>query len=181
MNISNSHKSIGLIAESEGDEMRVFTSRYSNPALKSGEYAAICISVGRPRWPLGYALAGEIDGLKPFGLVGRYDEDKEEYERLYVAKLEKIGAEAITQRLDSFGRGGKSVVLLCYEDIRKGDGDWCHRRMFAEWYERRTGIAVPELGDPSQVKNAKPFASLGKAMGASPSRTATTQMTFPGM
>ena len=37
--------------------------------------------------------------------------------------------------------GGKALALLCYED----DPARCHRSVFAEWWEARSGEAVPEL------------------------------------
>lgn len=39
---------------------------------------------------------------------------------------------------------GKALVFLCFEDLTK-DGEWCHRRMFAEWWQRKTGMKVEEL------------------------------------
>lgn len=35
-------------------------------------------------------------------------------------------------------------VLLCHEHLLK-PGDWCHRRMVAEWFEDKLGVAVPEM------------------------------------
>lgn len=35
-------------------------------------------------------------------------------------------------------------VLLCWEVLDK-PGQWCHRRMVAEWFEKELGITVPEL------------------------------------
>ena len=32
----------------------VYTSRYSNPELKTGKYTAVRISLGTPKWPIGY-------------------------------------------------------------------------------------------------------------------------------
>lgn len=41
--------------------------------------------------------------------------------------------------------GGAEPVLLCWEDITK-PGQWCHRRMVAEWLQDRLGIDIPEIG-----------------------------------
>jgi hypothetical protein len=35
------------------------------------------------------------------------------------------------------------VLLLCYEDVLAGD--WCHRKVFAEWWQEQTGQVVEEL------------------------------------
>lgn len=39
---------------------------------------------------------------------------------------------------------GHEPVLLCHEHLLKA-GDWCHRRMVAEWFEQALGIKVPEM------------------------------------
>ena len=102
----------------------VYTSRYSNPELRTGKYTAVRISLGTPRWNIGYNLDAEMPDLMPFGLLHKFE--------LY----EDEGM-------------GKDVVLLCYEDIRKGPNDWCHRRTFADWWQQRTGEVIPELFDPT--------------------------------
>ena len=98
----------------------IFTSRYSNPELRSGKYTAVRISLGTPKWKLGYNLDAEMPDLMP-----------------------------ILSQLQRFESLGKDVVLLCYEDIRKGPDDWCHRRTFADWWQQRTGEVIPELYDPT--------------------------------
>lgn len=39
---------------------------------------------------------------------------------------------------------GHEPVLLCHEHLFKA-GDWCHRRMVAEWLEQALGMTVPEM------------------------------------
>jgi hypothetical protein len=39
--------------------------------------------------------------------------------------------------------GGEALALLCFEDVHAGQV--CHRRMFAQWWEERTGQRVEEL------------------------------------
>jgi len=39
---------------------------------------------------------------------------------------------------------GHEPVLLCHEHLRNA-GDWCHRRMVAEWFEQALGVKVPEM------------------------------------
>lgn len=48
----------------------------------------------------------------------------------------------------------KDIVLCCYEDVRIPD-EWCHRLVFAEWWQARTGMAIPELQDSSTCKSGK--------------------------
>jgi hypothetical protein len=48
--------------------------------------------------------------------------------------LAKLDPKAVFREL------GDSAVLLCYEK----PGEFCHRRLVAEWLEERLGIQVPE-------------------------------------
>ena len=41
--------------------------------------------------------------------------------------------------------GDHRLVLLCFEDLSK-PGEWCHRRIFADWWKDITGDHVRELG-----------------------------------
>ena len=38
----------------------------------------------------------------------------------------------------------QDAVLLCYEDVHK-EGVWCHRQIFAAWWQEQTGKVVSEL------------------------------------
>lgn len=132
----------------------IFTSRYANPELNSCKYTAVRISVGLPRWKLGYEIAGAINELMPKGIFGI--EDYDEFLRRYFEKLDAIGVDKIREKLCQFEKLGKPVVLLCYEDIRKGDWNWCHRNMFASWWEQNTGEIILELQDESKFKAEPP-------------------------
>jgi len=137
----------------EGAIMPMYTSRFSNPELRSGRYTAVRISVGAPRFNTGYRLDGEIKDLMPYGLFGKYDDDIKVFRSEYIKRLDSIGVDRIHRQLQAFSG---DVVLLCWEDVRKGHDDWCHRTMFAEWWLERTGEAIFELPDPSAVKRPKP-------------------------
>lgn len=107
----------------------VYVSRYSNPELKSGKYTAVRISIGAPKWPLGYEIAGELNCLMPWGMLNKYSH--EEFVPKYRAKLDSVGVERIAAHLRRYEQLGKPVVLLCYEDVRV-PGKTCHRTTFAE-------------------------------------------------
>ena len=51
---------------------------------------------------------------------------------------------------------GDDVVLLCYEDLTK-PGEWCHRRIVAEWFEHHLGIEVPEWTPPIKTRTTLSF------------------------
>ncbi len=132
----------------------IFASRYANPELKSCKYTEVRISVGLPKWKLGYEIAGAIDELMPEGIFGI--EDYDEFHRRYFEKLNAIVVDKIREKLCQFEKLGKPVVLLCYEDIRKGDWNWCHRNMFASWWEQNTGEIILKLQDESKFKAEPP-------------------------
>ena len=147
----------------------VYTSRYSNPELKTGKYTAVRISLGTPKWPIGYNLDAEMKDLMPFGLLGKF-ERYEDFERAYFERLDQKGVQRILSQLQRFERLGKDVVLLCYEDIRKGPDDWCHRRTFADWWIKNTGEALPELFDPTPDPS-KPRQAVSKRIQETPPTT----------
>lgn len=148
--------------------MMVYTSRYSNPELKSGKYTTVRISLGTPKWPLGFNIDAEMADLMPFGLLNKF-ERYEDFEAAYFARLKQKGVQRILSQLQRFERLGKDVVLLCYEDIRKPD-DWCHRRTFADWWLKNTGEAIPELFDPTPDPS-KPRQAASKRIQQTPPTT----------
>lgn len=150
----------------------LYVSRFSNPVLKSGDYTAVRISLGAPKWPVGYTIAGEIKELMPFGLL--QINDRNLYEKRYRERLDRIGPDKIQEALDRFGVD-KPVVLLCYEDVRD-PSQWCHRSMFAQWWLERTGEIADELHDPSTVKLKHPRqAQAQKKAPAMPSHKAAME------
>ena len=134
----------------------IFTSRYSNRELRVGKYFPVGISVGRPKFNLGYLLRDQCFALAPKGNMLQMA--KEPYQKAYIEKIEAIGAGKIVKIVRGFDTRardeGKQLVLLCYEDIRD-PANWCHRTMFAEWWLKQTGEIIEELPDPSPVKLPK--------------------------
>jgi hypothetical protein len=66
----------------------------------------------------------------------------------YLRQLERLGPARIANGLRQVPvEGDGRLVLLCYEKGRAVCADpWaCHRRMFAAWWEDKTGAPVPEL------------------------------------
>ena len=128
----------------------IYTSRYANPELKIGNYTLVRISLGTPRWRTGYTIAGAIRELMPSGLLNINDIGK--FCRLYYERLDSFGVDPIKQQLKYYESFGRPVVLLCFEDIRKGGENWCHRTAFAKWWKSRTGEDILELKDDSIFK-----------------------------
>jgi len=137
--------------------MAIWVSRYSNKELRNGKYYPVGISLGAPKWPLGYEIRQQCYALAPKGYMMNYE--PEQFRKAYFGKLEAIGTSkviGIVKHLESEAkREGKELVLLCYEDIRV-PGQWCHRTTFSEWWEKQLGEKIEELPDPTPAKGTKP-------------------------
>lgn len=138
--------------------MTIWTSRYSNKELQSNKYYPVGISIGQPRFHLGYKLREQCYSLAPKGHM--LNMNLERFKTAYYEKLRGIGTERIISMVNRLGERaqseGKELVLLCFEDVRVPE-EWCHRTIFAEWWAENTGEIIEELTDPTppKVKKAK--------------------------
>jgi hypothetical protein len=124
-------------------------------------------AVSPPKW---MAHIDFVHGIKPAGIFGKPQYREEfPYRIAYLERLEKFEDEikADLQRLsDKYPAteahpNGQPLVLLCWCDVHKGE--WCHRRMFADWLADRD-IVVPEADLLTKAKPArasKPTAPRG--------------------
>mgnify|MGYP007069340700 FL=1 len=139
--------------------MAIMTSRYGNKELRNDGYYPVGISLGKPKYQTGYEIREQCYALAPKGHMLKMA--YEPYREAYFEKLEEIGADkiiGIVQRMDERAQEeGKTLVLLCFEDIRKPD-QWCHRTLFAEWWQKMTGEVINELEEadvkPQKVETA---------------------------
>ena len=135
--------------------MAILTSRYGNKELRNDGDYPVGISIGKPRFKTGYEIREQCYALAPKGYMLKME--YEPYREAYFQKLEEIGADkiiGIVQRMDERAQEeGKTLVLLCYEDLRKPD-QWCHRTLFAEWWQKMTGEVINEL-EEADVKPQK--------------------------
>ena len=53
---------------------------------------AVRISLGTPKWPIGYNLDAEMKDLMPFGLLNKF-EQYEDFERAYFDRLNQKGVQ----------------------------------------------------------------------------------------
>jgi hypothetical protein len=130
-------------APEEAGVLRLCTSRWANRELSRLPVVPVGISRGTPRFPVPYRyrLARVLaPSRKTFAL-----RDDAAFEKSYLVDLEGIGVDRIGAVLGKIGdeEGGEALALLCFEDVHAGQV--CHRRMFAAWWEQRTGQEVPEL------------------------------------
>ncbi|WP_431991970.1 hypothetical protein [Streptomyces albogriseolus] len=121
----------------------LFTHRYQGFEPSMG--VPVRITLGAPRWTLPYTLEHEVREAAPsreyFGSA------RPVYETAYLAQLDRHGVEFFASRFQEIAvaAGDLRLVLLCFEDLSKPE-QWCHRRMFAAWWQEKTGAKVRELG-----------------------------------
>lgn len=109
------------------------------PGFKDWMGVPIGTAVGRAKWMPGI---DQIEELKPFGLIRGFTQF--EFRLKYMERLDR-NEDKIHARLVTLSQKypGQRLVLLCWEDLRRGD-KWCHRELVAEWLEAR-GISCPEM------------------------------------
>lgn len=115
--------------------------RQFNPSMGT----AIQTSIGNPRGRLPYALDFKITELMPSWAMLKLP--YEEYADRYIAQLDEVGVDHLRHRFQAIATAAADprLVLLCFEDLAK-PGAWCHRTIFARWFEERAGVAVVEVG-----------------------------------
>lgn len=127
------------VPEAQEEPLMVELAKSSWRQYRQSMGVPVRITLGKPRFEY-----EEIRLLAPTPAIFRLKSDAD-LEREYLAHLDRIGAERLRDAFDAVSgkHGGRRLVLLCYENLLKGQA--CHRRMFAEWWKEQTGIVVPEL------------------------------------
>jgi hypothetical protein len=112
-------------------------------------FVPVRISLGTARWLPWAAKCPAVHELMPYGLLKRPPLAQDEFESRFIARLDKAGVETIQARLDEiYEEYARPLALLCFEDLSAGE--FCHRRMFADWWFHHTGQEVNEA-DPLPV------------------------------
>jgi hypothetical protein len=131
--------------------MELYTSYWRNPDLARLDVIPVGISRGAPRGTMAkrlpYRYKRLLDLAPPRDLFGRWIAGTigpDEYTRVYRGCLDSLGPEEVRTQLDnkSADNGDKPLVLLCW----CSPGEFCHRRVWADWYLDKTGREIPELG-----------------------------------
>lgn len=119
----------------------IYTSYFQKQISKNDKdtvYASI--AVGKPKMDFEFKLE-DAYVLKPFGIFGKNLTD-EEYKRLYLERLDRIGVDKIRRVLREIQGDKKNLILMCFERNREE----CHRSWFAEWWQEKTGEIIEEYG-----------------------------------
>jgi hypothetical protein len=118
---------------------RLATGRYQTWRPSDG--VPCSTTVGLPRFWGSRPQLEDARVAAPWGLLNL---EGDEFDRRYLARLDARADRIVATLADIAQRHpGERLVLLCFEDVHAGQH--CHRRTFAEWWEQRFGVAVPEL------------------------------------
>ena len=120
------------------------TSYYQNRRIDPAIHAVVQISNGFPRW--GARPEFNLEVLFPPVLLVGAGLSREDFKRAYIAHLETIDLDSLKDALVEIEEAcaHREPILCCFEALKK-PGQFCHRSMFAEWYELKTGQIIPEL------------------------------------
>jgi Protein of unknown function, DUF488 len=127
------------------------THRYATFRRSMG--VSVQTSLGRPRFPIAYELHEQVRELMPRGLFGK-GLSEAEFTRQYRELLDRLDLDALRAQFDAISKrhDNARVVLLCFEDVHAGQ--FCHRRVFADWFHERTGQRIPEVGRSGTIQLA---------------------------
>ncbi len=99
---------------------------------------------------LPYELKYSLRALQPeWNMIGEW----RKFSTGVWGKLNTIGAEKIAAQLAAISEaeGGRSLALLCFEDITRERGHLCHRTVVSLWWLEQTGREIPELTDDGEL------------------------------
>jgi hypothetical protein len=129
--------------------MDLATSRYQAADLiEASGRAAVGMTLGYPRWKLGYPVVANLRQLAPTREMIQVD-DAHLFEEMYRSRLDDLGVGGVRDLLTACAEraNNERLAILCYEDLTK-PGMRCHRRLFSAWWTENTGEVVPELEPP---------------------------------
>lgn len=123
--------------------MKLYTSYFANiSTLRRDGLFIFSIANQFPPWLQGqpimtlHELIPRAEMLK----MGR-----EDYRPLYMDILGCVQADQLFRKITMLSKG-KDAVVCCYESWKDCESGkkFCHRHIFAEWFEAKTGIKVVE-------------------------------------
>ncbi|RHX84718.1 DUF488 family protein, N3 subclade [Leptospira stimsonii] len=124
--------------------MKIYTSYFANVRKLPEKIIPISIARYAKYWKgLNYfPLAPDAETLKlPL----------KEYTEKFLHQLSKLNVHKVIFDLGVISEG-EDIALLCYEK----PGDFCHRRLVADWIKEKTGIEVEEYKAESREETNQP-------------------------
>lgn len=126
-------------------KMKIYTSYYGNlKNLQKANIVPVAISIGTPR----YFNGDRLKYLAPTREMLSLNEA--EYTPKYLDILNRINLNVFRHDIAKVSNKneGKDIALLCYEK----PGDFCHRFLFADWLEKKTGYKIEEFNFLPEAK-----------------------------
>lgn len=122
-------------------DLQLFTACYKNFQPHYG--VPVQISNGRPKFPLAYHLGYKAPLLYPEWSMVKADVPMSEFNARYHQVLDQRGIDDVRGLLTDIAEhaGDSRLVLMCFE----WNPENCHRRGFADWWQKNTGEMVPEV------------------------------------
>lgn len=132
----------------------LYTSYYGNPHLDPDKAFLVRISNSAPgEFPLNFTFQEAIPSWET--IVGPYKNGiiteidfVIRYRRQIESKMFTVLLALDTIQEKAKALGFQDIVFLCYEK----PGQFCHRRVFAEWLQEKTGETVEEYHNPSSFE-----------------------------
>lgn len=132
-----------LALENANRPLQLVTSRFHYKGELPEGFVPVGVVRRPPRFTPPIKMVENCKTLAPkpdmFGL------EPEEFIPVFLRHLDYIGREAIEKELHDIQvrHGAQGLVLLCFENL--AEKPLCHRRVFAEWWERETKTPCPDL------------------------------------
>jgi hypothetical protein len=115
--------------------MKIYTSYFGNlKEIKKQGLTPIGIAIFPPRFYSGISYKK----LAPEAKMIHWPE--KQYTPVFNQMLSKLNPSLVLEELKSTSKD-QDIVLLCYEK----PGDFCHRRLVAEWLKKHIAQEIPEL------------------------------------
>ena len=142
-------KEVGACTRERFKTIKLYTSYWNNPCLKKpplDRVLKIGISRWCPHWGVKHVSLAEEPFAPPRYLLDAWKasekmpEDEWRFEKGYRERLDAYGIDAIRERLEEVMGSADAAILLCHEK-----DEFCHRRVFADWYQEQTGEVIEEI------------------------------------
>ena len=143
---------------------RIYTSHWRSPLVALSGLQAIGVSRGTPKFPIGFD-APTCWALCPTKAEFTFT-DPDDFTSAFVGRLRRLGARRVLLHLGRLPGVLKAagIVLVCWER----PGEFCHRRLVADWLDAEGYGPVPELAVDHFVDGRFELGEIGHPLGDHP-------------